>query len=267
MTNSCLTRNNVTLSGNTDSSHSLFFVHGLGSDQQAWGPVAKAFAQDFRLIGYDQTGATAANRTFFKSRQSHYLSLDGYVDDLLEVCEALKLARPAIFVGHSLGAMVCLLASKKRPEWFEKLVLIGASPCYQNIGDYPGGMDRSQIHAIYDLMHADYFQWTSDFAAAAMEDALHAQSFQQALSGIPAEMMLTVLCSALQTDHRADLDSVTTPTLILQTRHDLFVPGAVADYLHAKIAGSRLTLIEADGHFPHISAPEPVIDAISAFIR
>jgi len=269
MPNDSLVRNNVTTSGNEESEQAICFVHGLGTDQSVWRTVAEAFAKDFAIVSFDHVGATDANRSYFLEHQSRYLSLAGYVDDFIEICSLPALRKPTILVGHSLGAMVCLLASVKRPALFSKLVLIGASPCYLNKDEYRGGMEHGDIDTIYRAIHEDYAGWARTFAPLVMgnpERPQLARQFHASIASIQREMMLTVLCSILQQDLRESVARVATPTLIIQSRNDLFVPHAVVEYLHRHIAGSRLAEIEASGHLPHVSAPEEVIKAIRAFV-
>ncbi|MFT3847412.1 MAG: alpha/beta hydrolase [Propionivibrio sp.] len=269
MLKDCLVRNNVIVSGNEASGQTICFVHGLGTDQSAWRTVSEAFAKDFAIVAFDHVGATEANRAYFMEHQSRYLSLSGYVDDFIEICSLPVLRKPAILVGHSLGAMVCLLASLKKPEFFSRLVLIGASPCYQNKGEYLGGMEMDDINAVYRAIHDDYAGWARTFAPLVMGNPEHpqlAQHFHASIASIPREMMLTVLCSILQQDFRESIKRVAMPTLIIQSRNDLFVPHAVAGYLHRHIVGSQLAEIEASGHLPHVSAPDEVIKAIRAFV-
>lgn len=265
----CLVRNNVTISGTENAERTVVFVHGLGTEQSAWQHVSASLGSAFRKIAFDHVGATEENRASFLAHQTRYLGLSGYVDDLLDVCDRLALDKPAVFIGHSLGATVCLLASLRRPALFEKLVLIGASPCYMNLDDYQGGLERSDIDSIYQAIHQDYLGWASAFAASAMDNPDQpqlARLFAATLASIPSDMMLTVLCSILQQDHRKDIRHVTRPTLIIQSRRDPFVPPFVANYLHTHIPDSRLAVIEAVGHLPHVSAPGEVTKAILDFI-
>lgn len=225
--------------------------------------------KDFALVAFDHVGATESTRQYFLKHQSRYLGLEGYVDDFIEVCSALAPRDPGILVGHSLGAMVGLLASLKKPALFSKLVLIGASPCYMNKGDYRGGLENGDVDAIYRAIHEDHAGWATSFAASVMGNPDRpqlARHFAATVASIPREMMLTVLCSILQQDHRESVDRVTTPTLIIQSQSDPFVPSGVAEYLHQHITGSVLAEIEATGHLPHVSAPDAVIKAIRDFV-
>ncbi len=118
-----LRRNNVKVIGNQHAADTLVFVHGFGTDQTAWREVAAAFVTDHRVVLLDNVGAGASDAAAFA--QHRYLNLRRYATDLVEVCAALALERP-ILIGHSMGAMICALATLERPGLASKLVFIGA---------------------------------------------------------------------------------------------------------------------------------------------
>lgn len=265
-----LIRNNVTLDGNLAATKSMVFVNGLGYDQSFWRHVAPSFADDYRLVLFDHVGSVASNQAYFRENQSRYLNASGYAADLLEICAALNLNEDTVLVGHSLGAMTGLLASIQKPSRFSKLVLIGASPRYANAETYLGGFSKEDIDASYSALQHDYLNWSMQLASATMATPDRADlvnMFAEALTRIPEEMMLTVLCSVLQMDYRSELAKVNLPTLVIQSQADCFVPQDVAEYIHAHIPGSKLALIDALGHFPHVSAPDQVIAAMGSFVR
>ena len=99
--------------------------HGFGTDQSAWSRVLPYLTRDHRVVLYDLVCAGSVNPEHFDFRR--YDTLDSYVDDLLAILDALRIPRCA-FVGHSVSAMIGILASIRRPELFAKLILIGASP-------------------------------------------------------------------------------------------------------------------------------------------
>ncbi|CAI0413368.1 unnamed protein product, partial [Linum tenue] len=77
------------------------------------------------VILYDLVCAGSVNPDYFDFHR--YTTLEPYVDDLLNILDAHRVDRCA-YVGHSVSAMIGLLASLRRPELFSKLILIGASP-------------------------------------------------------------------------------------------------------------------------------------------
>jgi sigma-B regulation protein RsbQ len=265
-----LTRNNVTVTGNQAAARTMLFVNGLGTDQSYWNQVTPAFADAYRIVLFDNVGAVESNQACFRAKPSRYLNVKGYATDLLEICSALKLRNGVILVGHSLGATAGLLASIERPRQFGRLVLLGASPRYADSDTYHGGFSKKDIDATYAALQQDYVEWSKALASAAIGTANRpalALRFAESIARIPQDMMLTVLCSILQTDHRAGLVKVSVPTLVIQSQQDYFVPLAVARYLQTNIPDCQLTLIEATGHLPHVSAPGKVVAAIEKFIR
>lgn len=263
-----ISRNNVTVSGKRTAADTLLFVHGLGTDQSVWHRITPAFEDEFRLVLFDNVGAVPSNQDDFRASQFRYLNVSGYASDLLEICSALELSENTVLIGHSMGALAGLLACLQRPRQFKQLVLFGASPCYRNVDGYEGGFTKAMIDQTYDALLSNYPAWTQALSETAMgnPDQPHlATAFAETMARIPREMMLTVLCSILQTDHRKDLHKVSAPVLLIQSQQDCFVPLGVAKYLQAHIPHCKLTLLDATGHLPHVSAPEKVIDAIKAF--
>jgi sigma-B regulation protein RsbQ len=262
-----LARNHVSIVGNGSAARTMVFVHGFGTDQRVWTDVARPFLDDFRVVLLDNAGAGRSDPAAFV--QHNYLRLDRYAADLVEVCDALGL-RDAILIGHSVGAMLCLLAAVRRPDLVSRLVLIGASPRYLDEPGYHGGFSEALLAETYSTVSRSYTSWADGFAAIAManpERPQLAQHFANSLKSIPAGHALTVLYSIFQSDHRADLPRVARPTLLIQARDDIAVPPEVAEYLHRHIAGSLLTVIDATGHLPHVSAPDQVIAAMQGFVR
>lgn len=265
-----LVRNNVLLAGNVTARKSIVFVNGLGYNQSFWEQIAEPFSKDFKLVFFDHAGSIEENQPYFYCNESRYLNVSGYAADLLEVSAALELNDEVILVGHSLGAMAALLAVVQQPVRFSRLIMIGASPRYANTSDYYGGFTKDDINEVYQSIERNYSDWLKNLASISLatpENSLLIRRFEETLAHVPQKMMLTVLCSILQADHRASLSKVCTPTLIIQSQDDYFVPMEVANYLQRQIPGSRLTVIDAKGHLPHVSAPEKVIAAIKDFLN
>ncbi len=132
-----LKRNNINVSGYGEQA--MIFAHGFGCDQQMWRFITPAFKDNYKIILFDHVGAGKSDIKAYN--HSKYSSLQGYADDVLEICNALSLQN-AIFVGHSVSAMIGVLAAVKEPSRFEKLILVGPSPCYINDESYIGGFSR-----------------------------------------------------------------------------------------------------------------------------
>src|SRR5215213_7749824 len=109
-----LERNNVRVSGRADG-RAMLFAHGFGCDQNMWRFVAPAFEDEYRVVLFDHVGAGQSHLPAYN--RGRYDSLQGYARDVLEICRELGLA-DAVFVGHSVSAMVGVLASLEEPGVF-----------------------------------------------------------------------------------------------------------------------------------------------------
>ena len=259
-------KNNVTVK-NENGKKAIVFAHGFGTDQTAWEQVAAAFTDDYKLVLYDNVGGGQADPAAFSPNK--YDTLHSYAHDLLDICRGLNL-KDAVMVGHSVSGMISLLAAAKEPDMFKKLVLVGASPRYLDDEGYIGGFTQEALHQLYAAMANNYYAWVSGFAPMVMENPEKpelAESFAHTLASIRPDIAQSVARVIFQSDHRKDLSAVHTETLLLQTQHDNAVPWEVALYLNQHISNSTLVKVKAEGHFPHISAPEEIIREIKKFIE
>lgn len=261
-------RNNITIYGNESATQTMLFGHGFGTDQTSFNQLVQFFGKDYRVILYDNVGGGKADPDAYSP--SRYSTLNGYVTDLGDICAYLGL-QDVIFVGHSVSGMVGLLASIKNPEYFSKLIFLGASPRYLNDATtgYTGGFSQEDLEGLYQAMSGNYYAWASGFSALVMNNPDRpqlAETFASTLSAIRPDIALAVARAIFESDHRADLPKVTRPVLIVQSSEDIAVPASAAEYLHAHIPGSQLVQINSKGHYPHMSAPGEVVNAIQQFI-
>jgi sigma-B regulation protein RsbQ len=259
-----ITRNNATIQGAGEQT--IVFAHGYGCDQNMWRHVAPAFQDSFRTILFDQVGAGRSDTAAYDPEK--YSNLSGYADDLVELCEEIGLQN-AIFVGHSVSAMIGVLASLKAPGLFRKLILVGPSPRYIDDGDYVGGFSTDQINELLEFLAENHMGWSAAMAPAIMGNADRPELGQELtdsfcrMDPVIAKQFAQV---TFLSDNRADLAKVKTPTVILQCSDDIVAPACVGEYLHRNIAGSVFVQLAATGHCPNLSAPGEVIDAIRTHI-
>ncbi|OLR93708.1 alpha/beta fold hydrolase [Actinokineospora bangkokensis] len=258
-------RNNVTSAGGGDGPV-LLFSHGFGCDSNTWRSVAPRFTDDHRVVLFDHVGAGGSDLGAWSPRR--YADLGGYARDVVELCEALDL-RDVVFVGHSVSAVIGVLAAARVPDRFAGLVLVGPSPRYLNDGDYVGGFTEADVEELLEAVESNYLGWSATMAPAIMGvpdrpdlGADLTASFCRTDPQI-ARHFARVTFTA---DNRADLPSVAHPTLILQCRQDIIAPVVVGEYVRDAIPGSELELLDATGHCPHLSAPEETAAALRGFL-
>ncbi|KGR84072.1 MULTISPECIES: alpha/beta fold hydrolase [Lysinibacillus] len=257
-------RNNVTILGQGDQP--LIFAHGFGCDQNMWRFITPAFMDKYQIILFDYVGSGNSDINAYSSEK--YQSLQGYVQDILDIIETLSLQN-SIFVGHSISAMIGLLASIQHPDYFKKLIMIGPSPCYLNDDGYRGGFERSDIAELLEMMEMNFTGWASYMAPIAMsnpEQPALTQELKQTFIAADPIIAKEFAEVTFLSDHRSELPKVSIPSLIIQCSEDSIVPIGVGDYLHQHLKNSTLQLLEAKGHYPHISHPNETIQCIADFL-
>lgn len=147
------------------ATRTMMFAHGFGCDQNMWRYVATAFEPDFRTVLFDYVGAGGADLAAYDPEK--YGSLDGYAQDVIALARALDITN-GIFVGHSVSAVIGLLAVKAAPELFSALVMIGPSPRYIDDDDYIGGFSHGQIMELLDFLDSNHDGWSQTMAPAIM---------------------------------------------------------------------------------------------------
>lgn len=264
--NAIVDRNNVKVIGQGEKT--IVFAHGFGCDQSMWRYITPAFQEKYQLVLFDYVGSGNSDLSAYQSEK--YKSLQGYVQDVLDVVESMGL-KDIIFIGHSISSMIGMLASIERPDYFDKLIMIGPSSCYLNdTNGYHGGFEQSDIKELLDMMEMNFAGWASYLAPIAMnqpENPTLSKDLERSfISGNPTIAREFAEVTFLS-DHRGDLAKVTVPTLIMQCSEDSIVPIEAGEYLHSHLKNSTFLLMEAKGHYPHISHPEETIRCIQEYLE
>ena len=261
-----LARNNVKVLGR--GTQPMLFAHGFGCDQNMWRYVVPAFEDRYRVVLFDYVGSGRSDLSAYDD--ARYSTLDGYAQDVLDVCHALDL-RDVVLVSHSVSSMVAVLAANREPERFSRLVLIGPSPRYVNdLPGYVGGFERADIEGLLEMMERNYIGWASFLAPNIMKNAdrpeLGAELTESFCSTDP-RIARRFAEATFFADNRADLARVSVPSLVLQCSDDMIAPLEVGEYVHRSTPGSTLRVMEATGHCPHMSHPEETIALIQEYLQ
>ncbi|MDQ3764304.1 MAG: alpha/beta hydrolase [Actinomycetota bacterium] len=263
---SIVTRHNISISGQLDG-QPILFAHGFGCDQNMWRYVAPRFEDEFRVVLFDHVGAGNSDLSVYDLQR--YSSLSGYAEDVVTICTELEL-RDVVFVGHSVSAMIGVLAAAAVPGLFARLVLVGPSPRYLNDDDYVGGFSADDINDLLESLESNYLGWSSAMAPVIMgrpdrpelgEELT--ESFCRTDPSIARQFARVTFLS----DNREDLPAVVTPTLVLQCARDAIAPISVGEFVRDRMPNASMVLLNATGHCPNLSAPEETAAAIERFVR
>jgi len=261
-----LERHAVQVTGNP-SGRPMVFAHGFGCDQTLWRFIKPAFEPTYRVVTFDYVGAGASERQAYDP--GRYSSLTAYADDILKICRTLELS-DVILVGHSVSAIIAILAAIREPALFSQLILITPSPRYlDDLPDYHGGFSADDIEGLLRMMDVNATGWASFLAPIVMgnpERPELAKDLETTFCTIDPVMARQFAEITFRGDNRSDLERVTTPALIVQCTHDAVAPVEVGRYVHDHLPASELVQIDAVGHCPHVSHPQETIAAMRGYL-
>lgn len=258
-------RNQVTERGPADAA-AVVFAHGFGCDQNMWRLMAPGFEDRYRVVTYDHVGFGRSDLGSFDPER--HGSLQGYADDLLEIVDALDL-RDAVFVGHSVAAMIGIRAAITNPDAFRALALVCPSPRYIDAPGYTGGFSEAEIDGLLEQLDANYLGWSAAMAPVIMGNADRPELGEELTNSFCrtdpriAESFARV---TFLSDSRADLPSVDQPTLVIQTTNDAIAPEVVGRFVADELPNSTFSKLAATGHCPNLSAPAETAAAIESFL-
>ncbi|MET7797427.1 alpha/beta fold hydrolase [Streptomyces decoyicus] len=244
----------------------VMLSHGFGCDQNMWRLVAPVLAEQFRVVLFDHVGSGRSDLSAW--REERYASLEGYADDVREICRELDL-REVVFVGHSVSAMIGVLAANREPDLFAKLVLLTPSPCYVDDDTYRGGFSRADIEELLESLDSNYLGWSASMAPVIMGNPERPELGQELTNSFCAtdpRIARVFARATFLSDNRADLPKVTAPTLVLECSRDAIAPPEVGAYVQASIPHSTRVTLDATGHCPQLSAPGITAEAIASFV-
>ncbi|WP_375438289.1 alpha/beta fold hydrolase [uncultured Hymenobacter sp.] len=261
-----LERSNVTISG--AGPQAIVFLHGLGADQSQWRLIAPCYEDRYQVVLFDLIGAGKSDSRAYSPHTTHS-TLQGHADDLLDVLRSLALY-DIVFVGHSIAAMIGVLAAIREPERFAKLVMISPSPRFLNDNGYAGGFEQSDINELLAAMESDYNGWSNAMAPVLIGPGNRPElvlemsnSFVHTNPEIAQHFARVTFLS----DNRELLPFLLTPSLIIQSAHDVVAPLSVGLYLQQQLVDSELVVVETTGHCPHLTASEQTVSTIDHFLQ
>lgn len=240
----------------------LVLLHGWGLHGGFWKGLAGALARTHRVHVLDLPG----------HGRSAAMNCPESISGLSDLV-AGSVDQPATWIGWSLGGLVALDAAIRRPQLVERLVLIGATPRFVQAPDWPTAMGAGVFAGFVDDLARDYRATLNRFLSLqAGADETGRQLIRQLrgevfVHGDPSPSALRNGLALLEhTDLRAEVPSITAPTLVMHGQHDRLAPPAAGAWLAEHIAHARLVQLEGAGHAPFISHPQQVLAGLQEFL-
>jgi pimeloyl-[acyl-carrier protein] methyl ester esterase len=195
---------------------------------------------------------------------------------LAETARRVLEAAPAgaIWLGWSLGGLVALRAALDAPGKLRALVLANTTPCFVTAADWPHAMPPEQLAEFAAGLAGDYretlqrflsLQVRGDAAARASLRELREALFAH---GEPDTASLAAGLEALRSsDLRAELGSISLPTLVMAGGYDRLTPAGASQALAQAIPGAQIRIFPTSAHAPFLSHAEGFTAALQSFAR
>lgn len=258
-------RNNVeTLPGGGPT---LLYAHGFGCNKNMWDAITPAFKNQYKQVLFDYVGNGASDLSAFDINK--YSSIDGYAQDIIDVCDELNLKNDVILVAHSVSCSAGIVASLKRPDLFRAMILIGPSPCFINqLPDYQGGFEKSDLEELLSLMDQNYIGWANYLApVVAGDNTAVAGKLENSFCSTDPITAKTFAQTTFFADNRQDYAKADCPSLVLQHKEDTLAPISVGEFVHRSLVNSEYNVLDVKGHCAHMSHPDMVIDEMRKYFK
>ena len=225
----------------------LVLVHGAGGSHRHW-PAEALAIPGRRVIAVDLPGHG-------DSPGPARRAIADYARDLLAFLDAMELDR-AVVVGHSMGGAIALSLALDSPGRVAGLGLVSTG---------------ARLRVTSALLQATADPATFSAAVEVMADwsfgpgaspALRSE-FGEGLRRLPAAVVHGDFCACDAFDVCERLGELRLPTAVVCGDADRSTPPRYSEFLQAKIAGARLTLIPGAGHMVTLEAPASTLAALA----
>lgn len=221
------------------TTRTLVFIHGYGGSAEQWLYQLRFFGQKVRVIAPDLRG-----HGLTEDPKGLPYSMNGLVDDLEAVLNALAAQRPFDLIAHSFGGAVATEYALRHPEDVRKLVLIGVPTRF---------IVHPTLRRLIDIIPDPLFSWTAKKIGVALFARQHA-----------LKHMLHTIMAPWRGNER--LQELRVPTLVILGQRDRVFLRQDYEAVPRVIPGARQVVIPVSAHLVQLERPDAVNRAIRRFL-
>ncbi len=241
----------------------VVFIHGAQNDHSVWGLQSRYFAHHgFGVLALDLPGhGRSAGRALE--------SIEAMADWLLALLDAAGV-RQAVLVGHSMGSLIALEASRRAPARVRALALLGTT-FPMKVSDALLETSRTAEQAAIDMVniwsHSSIAHKPSSPAPGFWVLGGSRRLMQRMSQQNPDHLFHTdfAACNAYA-NGQAAAEAVVCPTLFVLGSKDMMTPARSAKLLTGAIRHGRIVSVDA-GHSMMSEQPDAVLDALYGFAK
>jgi 3-oxoadipate enol-lactonase len=235
----------------------VVFAHSIGTTRDLWLPQLPAFAKHFKVVRYDARGHGIS------AIYSGEYTLDMLGHDALDLLDALDVDR-VHFVGLSLGGLTAMWLAIHAPERLHRIVLANTAARIGVPNTWTERIAQVQAEGLTYIAVQAMPRWFSE--SFRMRDPRTVHRFRDMLASCSPYGYMGCCAVLRDTDLRASLKHITTPTLIIAGQQDPATTLEDADVLKAEINGARIVELPT-AHLSNVEQPAEFTAAVLDFLN
>jgi pimeloyl-ACP methyl ester carboxylesterase len=262
----------------------LVLIHGIGASYLSWQLVVELFAENHRVLVPDLAGFGFTPPHGRKTTvQRNSLLLIEFIELL---CDG-----PVTLIGNSMGGLVSMLATVKRPALVDRLILVNPAlpvvrlrsisrdsqrlvlPLLPLLGNpaaryyYHERSPEEEVDDTLALVLSDGAPIDPLYRAAAVEMARARREMEWAVPSFTDAARSIAVELASPGRFRKLLHRVAQPTLLIHGTEDRVVPPVSAEWAARERPDWDYEMIPGMGHTPQVEDPERFVALVEEWLR
>ncbi len=240
----------------------LLLVHGFPLDHSMWKHQIRQFAGKYQVIAPDLRGFGASDIPH------DTVTMDDFADDLVTLLDGLHVKK-AVFCGLSMGGYIGFRFAERYPERLSGLILCDTRAVPDSQEAAEGREATAQKVLKEGTGELAKNMLAKLFAPATLkaggEDVTEIKAVME--SANPDGVAAALRGMAARPDSQPGLKNINTPTLVIVGEHDAISPADEMRKIADAIPGAKFLKVKGAGHMAPLEQPEPVNEAIAAFLE
>lgn len=239
-------------------------IHGLGGSSNTWTPVLSAL-QGHRVVRIDLPGSGRSGDA--ASGGAGSLGITQMVEAVVGVCRELGVTQ-AVFLGHSMGTIVCQHLAQQQPGLVSRMALFGPLAC-------PPEAARPNIRARADKAVSGGAAAMQEIADAIVQGATSrdTKANQPVTLALVRESLMRQSaegyarsCEALAEAQSAALEDIAVPVLLVTGDEDGVAPPAAVEVMGQRLPKAEVVVLSGCGHWTTMERAADCTRLLQAFI-
>jgi 3-oxoadipate enol-lactonase len=242
--------------GGPASAPVILFINSIGTTRELWTRQTAALADRYRVIAYDARGH---GRSSVPEGDYTIAQLGG---DALAILDAEQ-ARAAHVCGISLGGITALWLGVHAPGRVRSLTAANAAARIASTEFWNERIAFVKEKGMAALAEMTMARWFTD--AFRTREPHTVQQFRSMVASCPPAGYVGCSAALRDEDLREAIAAIQRPVLTIGGRVDGSTPPEGVEFIHERIAGSRLVMLDA-AHLSNVEQHEAFTQALDEFV-